>query len=75
MKGTGSTTQLLTEAAARELLTAAWADLPLDGKRVRTDREDEGLLCVRNAGEILYRAADLFGETPPAGTRARTGAY
>jgi nickel-dependent lactate racemase len=39
------------------------------------DREDEGLLCVRNAGEMLYRAADLFGEMPPVGSRTRTGAY
>ena len=39
------------------------------------DREDEGLLCVRNAGEMLYRAADLYGEAPPVSTRTRTGAY
>jgi nickel-dependent lactate racemase len=39
------------------------------------DREDEGLLCVSNAGEILYRAADLFGETPPVSSRTRTGGY
>jgi len=25
------------------------------------DREDQGLLMVHNAGEMLYRAADLFG--------------
>jgi nickel-dependent lactate racemase len=39
------------------------------------DREDEGLLCVRNAGEVLYRAADLYGEAPPVSSRTRTGAY
>jgi hypothetical protein len=39
------------------------------------DREDEGLLCVSNAGEILYRAADLFGETPPVSSRTRSGGY
>jgi nickel-dependent lactate racemase len=39
------------------------------------DREDEGLLVVRNAGEMLYRAADLFGELPPVASRVRTGAY
>ncbi|MDQ6742010.1 MAG: lactate racemase domain-containing protein, partial [Candidatus Dormibacteraeota bacterium] len=40
-----------------------------------SDREDEGVLCVRNAGEMLYRAADLFGEAPPVSSRTRTGAY
>jgi hypothetical protein len=39
------------------------------------DREDEGLLVVRNAGEMLYRAADLLGEDPPVASRVRTGAY
>ncbi len=39
------------------------------------DREDEGVLCVRNAGEVLYRAADLFGEAPPVSSRTRTAAY
>jgi nickel-dependent lactate racemase len=39
------------------------------------DREDEGLLTVRNAGEMLYRAADLFGRTPSVATRVRPGAY
>jgi len=28
------------------------------------DREGEGLLTVHNAGELLYRAADLFGAEP-----------
>src|SRR6266566_2878347 len=35
------------------------------------DREDEGLLTVRNAGEMLYRAADLFGRQPSVATRVR----
>jgi nickel-dependent lactate racemase len=39
------------------------------------DREDEGLLTVRNAGEMLYRAADLFGREPSVATRVRPGAY
>jgi nickel-dependent lactate racemase len=39
------------------------------------DREDEGLLTVRNAGEMLYRAADLFGRQPSVATRVRPGAY
>lgn len=39
------------------------------------DREDEGLLTVRNAGEMLYRAADLFGGEPSVATRVRPGAY
>jgi hypothetical protein len=39
------------------------------------NREEDGLLCVSNAGEVLYRAADLFGETPPVSSRTRTGAY
>src|SRR5258708_48355 len=34
MHGKGSTTELLEDAAAAELLAAACADLPLDGKRV-----------------------------------------
>ncbi|HEY4865608.1 MAG TPA: lactate racemase domain-containing protein [Candidatus Dormibacteraeota bacterium] len=39
------------------------------------DREDEGLLTVRNAGEMLHRAADLFGRQPSVATRVRPGAY
>src|SRR5579859_5456246 len=34
MRGKGSPTELLEEAAAAELLAAECADLPLDGKRV-----------------------------------------
>jgi nickel-dependent lactate racemase len=40
-----------------------------------TDREEEGVVVVRNAGEILYRAADLFGREPSLATRVRPGAY
>ena len=39
------------------------------------DREDEGLLVVHNAGEMLYRAADLFGTEPSLATMVRPGAY
>jgi nickel-dependent lactate racemase len=39
------------------------------------DREDEGLLVVHNAGEMLYRAADLFGAEPSVATIVRAGAY
>ncbi|WP_350341500.1 lactate racemase domain-containing protein [Candidatus Nephthysia bennettiae] len=39
------------------------------------NREEDGLLCVSNAGEVLYRAADLFGETPPVRSRTRTAGY
>jgi nickel-dependent lactate racemase len=39
------------------------------------DREDEGLLVVHNAGEMLYRAADLFGPEPSLATMVRPGAY
>jgi lactate racemase len=39
------------------------------------DREDEGLLIVRNAGEMLYRAADLFGSKSPVATKVRAGGY
>jgi hypothetical protein len=39
------------------------------------DREEEGVFAIRNAGEILYRAADLFGEAPPIASRTRSGAY
>ena len=39
------------------------------------DREDEGLLVVHSAGEMLYRAADLFGVEPSLATIVRAGAY
>ena len=39
------------------------------------DREDEGLLTVHNAGEMLYRAADLLGTEPSLASMVRPGAY
>jgi lactate racemase len=39
------------------------------------DREDDGVLVVHNAGEMLYRAADLFGAEPSVATIVRAGAY
>lgn len=39
------------------------------------DREEEGFLVVHNAGEVLYRAADLQGQGPSVATRVRQGAY
>jgi len=39
------------------------------------DREDEGLLTVHNAGEMLYRAADLLGSGPSLASMVRPGAY
>ena len=39
------------------------------------DREDEGLLTVHNAGEMLYRAADLLGSEPSLASMVRPGAY
>jgi hypothetical protein len=48
----------------REIDPAAWED-----------REEEGLLIVHNAGEMLYRAADLFGAGPSLATMVRPGAY
>ncbi len=39
------------------------------------DREDEGILVVHNAGEMLYRAADLEGQEHSVATRVRHGAY
>ena len=39
------------------------------------DREDEGLLTVHNAGEMLYRAADLLGAEPSLASMVRPGAY
>lgn len=39
------------------------------------DREDEGLLVVPNAGEMLYRAADLLGQETPVASRLRSGGY
>jgi hypothetical protein len=38
-------------------------------------REEEGILVVHNAGEMLYRAADLFGAEPSLATIVRAGAY
>jgi lactate racemase len=48
----------------REIDPAAW-----DG------REEEGILAVHNAGEMLYRAANLFGAEPSLATMVRPGAY
>jgi hypothetical protein len=48
----------------REVDPAAWGG-----------REDEGVLVVHNAGEMLYRAADLFGPEPSLATMVRPGAY
>ncbi len=39
------------------------------------DREDEGILVVHNAGEVLYRAADLFGQEASVAAVVRPGAY
>ena len=39
------------------------------------DREDEGILVVHNAGEMLYRAADLFGQEASLADVVRPGAY
>jgi nickel-dependent lactate racemase len=39
------------------------------------DREEEGVLVVRNAGEMLYRATELFGPRPSLATVVRPGAY
>ena len=38
-------------------------------------REDEGMLVVHNAGEVLYRAPELFGTQPSIATMVRPGAY
>jgi nickel-dependent lactate racemase len=38
-------------------------------------REEEGLLVVHNAGEMLYRATELFGAQPSLATMVRPGAY
>ena len=38
-------------------------------------REEEGILVVHNAGEMLYRAADLFGADASLATMVRPGAY
>ena len=38
-------------------------------------REEEGILAVHNAGEMLYRAADLFGAEASVATLVRPGAY
>jgi nickel-dependent lactate racemase len=48
----------------REIELAAWED-----------REQEGILVVHNAGEMLYRAADLFGTDTSAAPVVRPGAY
>jgi len=39
------------------------------------DRADEGLLTVHNAGEMLYRAADLLGAEPSLASMVRPGGY
>jgi hypothetical protein len=39
------------------------------------NRQDEGLLVVHNAGEMLYRAADLYGAEPPLATTAQPAAH
>src|SRR5258708_39278596 len=55
MHGKGSTTELLEDAAAAELLAAACADLPLDGKRVLVLIPDG----TRNAPiPLLFRLLD-----------------
>jgi lactate racemase len=38
-------------------------------------REEEGILVVHNAGEVLYRAPELFGAQPSIATMIRPGAY
>jgi nickel-dependent lactate racemase len=38
-------------------------------------REEEGILAVHNAGEMLYRAADLFGAEASVATLVRPGGY
>src|SRR5258708_11243836 len=55
MHGKGSTTELLEDAAAAELLAAACADLPLDGNRVLVLIPDG----TRNAPiPLLFRLLD-----------------
>jgi lactate racemase len=49
-----------------------YRDIDLEGWE---DRADEGLLVVHNAGEMLYRAADLLGAEPSLASMVRPGAY
>ena len=39
------------------------------------DREQDGVLVVHNAGEVLYRAPELFGAQPSLASMVRPGAY